>query len=62
VVNPAARHDKNSPIYGMPILNVDYAKTVVINKRSLNVGMQVLIMNYFSIPMLLCILVMRKKL
>ncbi len=38
VVNPAARHDKNSPIYGMPILNVDYAKTVVVNKRSLNVG------------------------
>ncbi len=38
VVNPAARHDKASPIYGMPILNVDYAKTVVINKRSLNVG------------------------
>jgi NAD(P) transhydrogenase subunit beta len=38
VVNPAARHDKNSPIFGMPILNVDYAKTVVINKRSLNVG------------------------
>ncbi|MFZ1292249.1 MAG: NAD(P)(+) transhydrogenase (Re/Si-specific) subunit beta [Melioribacteraceae bacterium] len=38
VVNPAARHDKNSPIYGMPILNVDYAKTVIINKRSMNVG------------------------
>ncbi len=38
VVNPAARNDKNSPIYGMPILNVDYAKTVIINKRSLNVG------------------------
>ncbi len=38
VVNPAARHDQNSPIYGMPILNVDYAKTVVINKRSMNVG------------------------
>jgi H+-translocating NAD(P) transhydrogenase subunit beta len=38
VVNPAARHDTSSPIYGMPILNVDYAKTVVINKRSLNVG------------------------
>lgn len=38
VVNPAARHDKNSPIYGMPILNVDYSKTVVINKRSMNVG------------------------
>ena len=38
VVNPAARTDQSSPIYGMPILNVDYAKTVVINKRSLNVG------------------------
>ena len=38
VVNPAARHDQGSPIYGMPILNVDYAKTVVINKRSLNPG------------------------
>ena len=38
VVNPAARHDQKSPIFGMPILNVDYAKTVVINKRSLSVG------------------------
>lgn len=38
VVNPAARHDQSSPIYGMPILNADYAKTVIINKRSMNVG------------------------
>ncbi len=38
VVNPAARHDQNSPIFGMPILNVDYAKTVIVNKRSMNVG------------------------
>ena len=38
VVNPAARHDQSSPIYGMPILNVDYAKTVIINKRSMNAG------------------------
>ena len=38
VVNPAARHDQSSPIFGMPILNVDYAKTVIINKRSMNVG------------------------
>ena len=38
VVNPAARHDQSSPIFGMPILNVDYAKTVIINKRSMNAG------------------------
>ncbi len=38
VVNPAARHDKSSPIYGMPILNADQAKTVVAIKRSMNPG------------------------
>jgi len=38
VVNPAARSDKNSPIYGMPILNVDKARTVIINKRTMNTG------------------------
>tara|TARA_Y100001936_G_scaffold42769_1_gene41490 strand:- start:26 stop:1402 length:1377 start_codon:yes stop_codon:yes gene_type:complete len=38
VVNPAARHDQASPIYGMPILNVDKSKTVIINKRSMNPG------------------------
>ncbi|MBU1297852.1 MAG: NAD(P)(+) transhydrogenase (Re/Si-specific) subunit beta [Bacteroidetes bacterium] len=38
VVNPAARYKKNSPLYGMPILNVDYAKTVIVCKRSLNPG------------------------
>ncbi len=38
VVNPAARHDKGSPIYGMPILNVDKSRTVIINKRTMNPG------------------------
>ena len=38
VVNPAAREDKASPIYGMPILDVDYAQTVVVVKRSLSPG------------------------
>jgi H+-translocating NAD(P) transhydrogenase subunit beta len=38
VVNPAARHDKASPIFGMPIIDVDRAKTVVAIKRSMNPG------------------------
>ncbi len=38
VVNPAAREDENSPIYGMPIINVDYAKTVFVLKRSMATG------------------------
>ncbi|HZR28064.1 MAG TPA: NAD(P)(+) transhydrogenase (Re/Si-specific) subunit beta [Terriglobales bacterium] len=38
VTNPAARHDKSSPIYGMPILNTDQAHTVMVIKRSMNPG------------------------
>ena len=38
VVNPAARHDKSSPIFGMPIINADKAKTVIAIKRSMNPG------------------------
>ncbi|MFZ1494061.1 MAG: NAD(P)(+) transhydrogenase (Re/Si-specific) subunit beta [Candidatus Competibacter denitrificans] len=38
VVNPAARNDKSSPIYGMPILNVDHAKNVQVIKRGKGVG------------------------
>jgi NAD(P) transhydrogenase subunit beta len=38
VVNPAAREDENSPIYGMPIINVDSARTVFVLKRSMAAG------------------------
>jgi NAD(P) transhydrogenase subunit beta len=38
VVNPAARSDKGSPIYGMPILNVDHAENVIVLKRSMAAG------------------------
>ncbi len=38
VVNPAARNDKSSPIYGMPILDVDKAQNVIVMKRSMRSG------------------------
>ena len=38
VVNPAARDDEASPIYGMPIINVDHARTVFVLKRSMASG------------------------
>ena len=38
VVNPAARHDSSSPIFGMPILDVDKSRTVIVNKRTMNPG------------------------
>jgi len=38
VVNPAARNDPASPIFGMPILNVDQAKSIIVLKRSMAAG------------------------
>ncbi|TDN47492.1 NAD(P)(+) transhydrogenase (Re/Si-specific) subunit beta, partial [Azoarcus indigens] len=38
VVNPVARTDKSSPIYGMPILNVDMAQNVIVVKRGKGAG------------------------
>ncbi|MGV9745259.1 NAD(P)(+) transhydrogenase (Re/Si-specific) subunit beta [Rhodococcus zopfii] len=38
VTNPAARQDSSSPIYGMPILNVDQSKSVIVLKRSMSSG------------------------
>ncbi|HET9133579.1 MAG TPA: NAD(P)(+) transhydrogenase (Re/Si-specific) subunit beta [Gemmatimonadales bacterium] len=38
VVNPAARHDQASPIFGMPILNADKARSIIVMKRGMNPG------------------------
>lgn len=38
VVNPAAKESTSSPIYGMPILEVELAKNVIVNKRSMKPG------------------------
>ncbi|MCX5043629.1 NAD(P)(+) transhydrogenase (Re/Si-specific) subunit beta [Aldersonia sp. NBC_00410] len=38
VTNPSAREDASSPIYGMPVLNVDQARSVIVLKRSMNSG------------------------
>jgi NAD(P) transhydrogenase subunit beta len=38
VVNPAARTKRDSPLYGMPILNADQARTIIVLKRSLRPG------------------------
>ena len=38
VVNPAAKTDKGSPIYGMPVLNVEHARNVIVMKRGMSPG------------------------
>jgi NAD(P) transhydrogenase subunit beta len=38
VVNPAAKTNPSSPIYGMPVLNVEHARNVIVIKRSMNAG------------------------
>lgn len=50
VTNPAARTKADSPLYGMPILNVDKAKTVVFIKRSMNPGFSGMDNELFYLP------------
>jgi NAD(P) transhydrogenase subunit beta len=50
VVNPAARHDKASPIYGMPIFDCDKARTVMVCKRSMNPGFAGIENELFYLP------------
>ena len=38
MVNPAAKTDKGSPIYGMPVLNVEQARNVIVMKRGMSAG------------------------
>ena len=50
VVNPAARSDPSSPIYGMPILNVDQARNVIVLKRSMRPGFAGIENELFHMP------------
>ncbi|NND71541.1 MAG: NAD synthetase, partial [Rhodothermales bacterium] len=50
VVNPAARTNPASPIYGMPILNVDHCKTTIILKRSMRPGYSGIDNELFYLP------------
>ena len=50
VVNPAARNDPSSPIYGMPILNVDRAQHVIVLKRSMAAGFSGVENELFYLP------------
>ena len=50
VVNPAAKHNTASPIYGMPVLNADLAKTCIVLKRSMNPGFAGIENELFTMP------------
>jgi NAD(P) transhydrogenase subunit beta len=61
VVNPAAKTNKGSPIYGMPVFNVELAKTVIVLKRSMNTGFSGLDNELFYLPNTMVVLGDAKK-
>jgi NAD(P) transhydrogenase subunit beta len=61
VVNPAAKTNKGSPIYGMPVFNVEQAKTVIVLKRSMNTGFSGLDNELFYFPNTMVVLGDAKK-
>ncbi|MBM3679602.1 MAG: NAD(P)(+) transhydrogenase (Re/Si-specific) subunit beta [Actinobacteria bacterium] len=61
VVNPAAKTNKGSPIYGMPVFNVELSKTVIVLKRSMNTGFSGLDNELFYLPNTMVVLGDAKK-
>ena len=50
VVNPQAKSDKNSPLYGMPVLDVQEARTVFVIKRGMSAGYSGIKNDLFDLP------------
>jgi NAD(P) transhydrogenase subunit beta len=61
VVNPAAKTNKQSPIYGMPVFNVELSRTVIVLKRSMNTGFSGLDNELFYQPNTMVVLGDAKK-
>ena len=61
VVNPGAKTDKASPIYGMPVFNVEHARSVIVLKRSMNTGFSGVDNELFYLPNTMMVLGDAKK-
>jgi NAD(P) transhydrogenase subunit beta len=61
VVNPAAKKDPSSPIYGMPVFNVEQSRSVIVLKRSMNAGFSGVENELFFLPNTMMVLGDAKK-
>jgi NAD(P) transhydrogenase subunit beta len=61
VVNPAAKKDPESPIYGMPVFNVEQSRSVLVLKRSMNAGFSGVENELFFLPTTMMVLGDAKK-